>query len=191
MVEIAVRRVVPALLIGSALTLSGCAPQLWAKPGGTETEFEGTKAACNSQSYQQFPPMMQQVMTMQGHTNPMQTSCNGTGSFVNCYTTGGDYVPPVYMPVDQNQGARNSAVRSCLMNAGWVPVKNREEAAQIANSTPLTGTQATVSPISTQSGSNAWQTRWDAIRAECTTDANRSNLPFSNAFHHCMEAHGL
>jgi hypothetical protein len=53
---------------------------------------------------------------------------------VNCFTTGGQYMPPVYMPVDQNQAGRNSGVRSCLFAAGWQPVKNKAEAEAVTNS---------------------------------------------------------
>jgi len=72
----------------------------------------------------------------------------GTGYAVNCYTTGGQYSPPAYMMVDQNQGARNSAVKSCLYAAGWVPVKDKAEAQAVTNSsvpTPAVAPQASES----------------------------------------------
>jgi hypothetical protein len=123
----------PVGLMLLCLALAGCAPEFWAKPGGTPAAFEGTKAACTTQSYAMFPPVMQPVMMSPGYVTPMQTICNGDGHFANCFTTGGNYVPPMFVPVDQNQGARNSAVRSCLMAAGWRPVKNEEEAALVTN----------------------------------------------------------
>jgi hypothetical protein len=64
----------------------------------------------------------------------MQTSCMGTGYAVNCVTTGGQYSPPAYVMIDQNVGARDSASRSCLMSAGWIPVKDKAEAAAVTNS---------------------------------------------------------
>ena len=116
-----------------AIALAGCT-QYWAKPGGTPAEFEATKAACQAQAYSQFPPMPQQVMITTGYTTPLQTSCAGSGYAVNCFTTGGQYVPPAYITVDQNNAARNSGLRSCLFAAGWQPVKNKEEAVEVTQS---------------------------------------------------------
>jgi hypothetical protein len=118
-----------ALTIGT----TGCT-QYWAKPGGTQLEFEATKSACQTQAFAQFPAMPQQVMLTTGYITPVQTSCAGSGYAVNCFSTGGQYVPPAYVTVDQNQGARNSAVRSCLFEAGWRPVKDREEAIAVTES---------------------------------------------------------
>lgn len=62
---------VRTMVLLACLPLAACAPQIWAKPGGSPAEFEGAKAACNTQSYSMFPPMMQQVMMTQGlcHTH--------------------------------------------------------------------------------------------------------------------------
>ena len=124
----------PITILSCVVLIGGCT-QYWAKPGGTAAEFDATKAACNSRSYSQFPPAITQVMLTAGYTTPMQTICNPSGyGSVSCYTTGGNYMPPVYMPVDQNQGARNDAARSCLYSAGWVPVKDKAEAEAVTNS---------------------------------------------------------
>jgi hypothetical protein len=116
-----------------SLVLAGCT-QYWAKPGGTPAEFDATKAACEGRAYSQFPPVLQQVMLTQGYTTPMQTNCTPIGYTVSCYTTGGQYIPPAYMTIDQNLTGRNSAFRSCLYSAGWQPVKNKEEADAVTNS---------------------------------------------------------
>jgi hypothetical protein len=169
-----------------AVVLSGCAPQIWAKPGGTSVEFEATKAACNAQSYSQFPPMPEQLMIMAGYMTPVQTTCTGGGYTVNCFSTGGNYVPPAYVTVDQNLSARNSGFRSCLMSAGWQPVKNQEEAATVTNSL-LPVAQATVAtPL---------QSNWDAVRADCRKEATDKSASdgslFPNAFNACMKSRGL
>jgi hypothetical protein len=77
--------------------------------------------------------MMQQVQLTSGYTTPVQTNCSSFGYTVNCFTTGGQYVPPASIPIDMNQSARNSAVRSCLFSAGWQPVKDHAEAAAVTN----------------------------------------------------------
>jgi hypothetical protein len=126
----------PANRFDAALLVSACAPQIWAKPGGTPAEFEYVKAGCSAQSYNMFPPVYQEVRVQPGYYTPMQTSCYGSGVANNCFTSGGYYVPPTFVPVDQNQGARSSAARSCLMMAGWQPVKDEAEAALVTNSVP-------------------------------------------------------
>jgi hypothetical protein len=40
------------------------------------------------------------------------------------------------MLIDQNEGGRSSAARSCLFAAGWRPAKNKEEAEAISRSAP-------------------------------------------------------
>ncbi len=112
--------------------LASCT-QYWAKPGGTQAEFDATKAACNGRAYSRFPPMLQQVQLTAGYTTPLQTNCMPTGNSVSCTTTGGQYVPPAYMSVDQNLVGRDSAFRSCLYQAGWKTAKDKAEAEAITN----------------------------------------------------------
>jgi hypothetical protein len=163
----------------ACLSAAGCAPQLWAKPGGTPLQFEQTKSFCTTQSYGMFPPVMQPLMVSPGYVMPLQTTCFGGGHAVNCFTTGGDYIPPTFVPVDQNQGARNSAVRSCLMATGWQPVKDAEEAARVTNSAPYPAPNPAVLP------------GWDAARAACQQEASAAGSSFQNAFDACMRARGL
>jgi hypothetical protein len=165
-------------LLVICLPLASCASQLWAKPGGSPAEFEVAKAGCNTQSYSMFPPMMQQIMVTSGYTTPMQTNCTNVGYSVSCFTTGGNYVPPVYMPVDQNQRARNSAVRSCLMTAGWQPVKDKEEAALVTNA-------AVHAPLQSVPTSSGWETSLTACRVKASATSD-----FPNAFDGCMKEHG-
>jgi hypothetical protein len=110
--------------------LSGCA-QRWAKLNGTEAEFNATNAGCSSKAYSQFPPAPRQVMLLAGYTTPIQTNCYTVGYSVQCTTTGGQYIPPTYINVDDNETPRGNAVTSCLYTAGWRPAKDKEEAARI------------------------------------------------------------
>lgn len=116
-----------AVPLFALLILSGCAEK-WAKPGATSEEFDAMKATCMSRSAGRFPPMMRQVQITNGYTTPITTNCNGFGYSVNCYTTGGQYVPPVAITVDDNQGARNQDTRACFFENGWHPVKDDEQA---------------------------------------------------------------
>lgn len=100
------------------LVNSGCT-QLYEKPGGTQAEFEADKAACNYKAATMYPPSPQPVVIAPAHYTPIQTYCTGSGYFVTCNTTGGDYVPAVTVLVDANGGNRNEAAESCLVSEGW------------------------------------------------------------------------
>jgi hypothetical protein len=60
------------LCISIALGVAGCA-QRWAKPGGTQEEFNAMKSPCASRAYSRFPPMMRQVQLTVGYTTPVTT----------------------------------------------------------------------------------------------------------------------
>nr|WP_294510637.1 hypothetical protein [uncultured Rhodopila sp.] len=124
-----------SIMFGACVAVAACT-EYWAKPGGTPAEFEAAKAACQSQAYAQFRPVMQQVMVSPGYVTPLQTICNGGQYGTNCYTTGGQYLPPSFMMVDQNEAGRNSAARSCLFAAGWQPARNKADAEAISRSAP-------------------------------------------------------
>lgn len=109
------------------LFLSGCSH--WEKPGGTEGEFDATKASCIARGFARFPPATQQIPITGGYSTSSQTNCMtlGSGNTANtsCTTTPGQYVPPVTMPVDHNQTARNADFQACLYENGWSNVRNR------------------------------------------------------------------
>jgi hypothetical protein len=111
-------------------SLPSCA-QRWAKPGGTDAEFQVTRSSCEARSFSQFPPFMQSVQVGQGYTTPISTQCTGWGPNVNCYTTGGQYVPPTFVNVDRNSDTRRRAVSACLMQNGWTPVDEKGNPVQL------------------------------------------------------------
>ena len=82
------------------------------------------KAACSSRAYALFPPLLQQIQLTSGYTTPISMQCTYIGYTQNCYQTGGQYVPPAVMTVDNNQDARNQSTRSCFYQNGWKPVKD-------------------------------------------------------------------
>jgi hypothetical protein len=89
-----------------ALALGGCATK-WSRPGATDAEFKSTEAACVSRAGARFMPEMQRIQITggySGYTTPMQ-------------------IPPAFMDVDVNTGARNQDVRACFFEAGWTPDK--------------------------------------------------------------------
>lgn len=168
----------------AAIALAGCT-QYWAKPGGTQVEFEATKAACQAQAYTQFPPVPQQVMITTGYTTPLQTSCNGLGFAVNCFTTGGQYVPPAYITVDQNNAARNSGFRACLFAAGWQPVKNKEEAAAVTQSGSVTSRAGAISASASAEAAQGAARYCDAI---FKVRQDRSMMAvFGNSYDLCVQ----
>ena len=89
------------------------------------------------QSTAMFPPNMRQVETRSLYYTPTQTNCTSNPTWgMQCTTTGGNFVSASYSWEDANVNARNNAIRSCLLAAGWVPVRNKEEAAVVTNSAP-------------------------------------------------------
>nr|WP_294519150.1 hypothetical protein [uncultured Rhodopila sp.] len=132
----AIERVIwRCIALGACAAVAACT-EYWAKPGGTPAEFEAAKANCQTRAYADFPPALRQVMVSPGYTTPLQTVCNGGPNASNCIMTGGQYSPPSFMMVDQNEAGRNSAARSCLFAAGWQPAKNKEDAEAISRSAP-------------------------------------------------------
>ena len=109
-------------LILLLLAVASCAEK-WEKAGATPEEFEAMKSACSAQSAARFPPMLRQVQLTSGYITPVTTNCSGYGYSVNCFTTGGQYVPPVIITVDDNGSARNQDTRSCFFQNGWAPAK--------------------------------------------------------------------
>ena len=112
------------LVLLMAASVAGGAEK-WEKPGATAQEFDATRASCQGQAYSQVPPMMEQVQISAGYVTPRQTQCTGYGYSVNCFTTGGQYVAPVFMSVDRNESGRRNVARSCLYGAGWRPAQKQ------------------------------------------------------------------
>ncbi len=118
--------------------LTGCV-QTWYKPGATQTEFNSDDTYCRTVAFSYAPPNISQVEIGNGYVEPAMTNCNGSimgsndgyggvyGTTTNnCTTTGGRYVPPPKISVDNNSQARKAAYTSCLYNKGWTTVKPAE-----------------------------------------------------------------
>ncbi len=109
------------LFLGLIVTAS--CTQYWEKPGSSQGEFDVTLAGCESKAMSLAPPMMQTIQISAGYMTPVTTQCSGYGQFVNCYSTGGQYMPPQFMTIDANKSNRERQVNSCLRVAGWTPVE--------------------------------------------------------------------
>ena len=131
-----------AVIASALVTLTGCAER-WEKPGATEYEFNAMKAACSSRAAARFPPMMRQVQLTNGYTTPITTNCSGYGYSVTCNTTGGQYVPPVIISVDDNNGVRSQDTRSCFFENGWRPEKDHPQEAAASEGAPSSGERQT------------------------------------------------
>jgi antitoxin component YwqK of YwqJK toxin-antitoxin module len=126
------------------LSLIGCVR--YYKPGAGQAEFNADSAFCEMNAYKFAPPAVERVVIRGAYREPTQTNClgninmneNGTvsrgtyygntnGTVINnCTTTGGEYVPPATVDIDNNQGARNAAYRNCLHQRGWSTVKPQQ-----------------------------------------------------------------
>jgi len=113
-------RISLAALILAAAFLTSCAPQ-WQKPGATSADFEAAQSACEKQALTRYPVLLRQVLVREGFSIPLSTRCSGFGATTRCATTGGQYEPPSYMPVDDNAEKRAQGLRDCLLEKGWRP----------------------------------------------------------------------
>ena len=102
---------------------NGCATYRWFKPGASPEDFRRDALACLTWALQIAPEAMTPIPLGQGYTNPVQTNCTtdyaGGRSVINCTSTGGEYVPPPVMHVDQNTRARDTALLMCMYGRGW------------------------------------------------------------------------
>ena len=123
------------------LSLIGCVR--YYKPGAGQAEFNADSAFCEMNAYKFAPPAVERVVIRGAYREPTQTNCSGNinmqengtasrGTYYgntngtitnNCTTTGGNYVPPATVDIDNNQSARNAAYRNCLYQRGWSTVK--------------------------------------------------------------------
>jgi hypothetical protein len=126
------------------LSLTGCVR--YYKPGAGQAEFNADSAFCEMNAYKFAPPAVERVVIRGAYQEPTQTNCSGNinmqengtasrGTYYgntngtitnNCITTGGKYVPPATVDIDNNQSARNAAYKNCLFQKGWSTVKPAE-----------------------------------------------------------------
>jgi hypothetical protein len=107
-----------------ALSVAGCT-EYWAKPGAGEREFEVMRGQCNARGYQRFPPLVRTSLSQEGHYAPVTNRCVTKGNSTECTKTGGQWVPPSYTTVDDNERPRDEDIRSCFFENGWAPVEKK------------------------------------------------------------------
>jgi len=120
MKNISLKTVVCAL---SVLFLSGCAEK-WEKPGAGLDDFQAMESMCSARAYVRFPPALRKEVIFGAHKAPIKTDCETNGNNVSCVTTGGEYVPPETMIVDDNSDGRKHDIRSCFYENGWRPERD-------------------------------------------------------------------
>jgi len=108
-----------------SLALLSCRAQEWEKPGASEKDFEHINAACTRWATAHLPPQMRLVENEDAHTTPPAANCSGAGASIRCAMSGGQSVPPTVTSVDDNKPARDQAIRNCLTQNGWTPVKEK------------------------------------------------------------------
>lgn len=113
------RRILPVLAL--ALAFTGCTQyvQYWARPGGTEAQFQATSASCGENAARQFPPM---TFGRPGFYPTPLTECEPTAGGTNCIVIGAGYLPQARAANDTNAWPRERAFQSCMMAAGWRPL---------------------------------------------------------------------
>lgn len=101
----------------SMCLLCGCTT--WYKSGATRQDYDVDLAGCVSAAYSAAPPAITTAQIGTGYRQPAYTNCTGGYGSVNCVSTGGNYVPPAQVQVDQNAPAQKAAFNSCMYQKGW------------------------------------------------------------------------
>ena len=108
------------LLAVTSVLLAGCASTHWEKFGGTQGEFEQMKAACMVEGHNNVPAKERTVLLSDGYYR-QTNDCHKQGC-----STYGDYMPPRYGVVDENEDLRNQVVRACFYRNGWQEVEDKK-----------------------------------------------------------------
>jgi hypothetical protein len=99
--------------------VTGCARQVWIKPGATQSEFQVAKGRCIAAAYSQVPAAPAVATIGGGYVSPTYTTCSGYGYSATCFTSGGQYTPPARIPYDANAAGRNEVFNGCMYADGW------------------------------------------------------------------------
>jgi hypothetical protein len=118
------RRVSLAASHPTAASEAGCV-QYWEKPGASESDFEVMRGQCNARAYHRFPPLVRRTLSTEGHYDPVTTRCVTKGNTTECTKTGGQWVPPTYTTVDDNEDPREQDLHSCFFENGWKPSEKK------------------------------------------------------------------
>lgn len=116
--------------------LSGCTT--WYKTGATKQDYDVDSAGCVSSAYNAAPPVITSSQVGSGYQQPSDTNCTGVYNSMNCVTTGGQYIPPATIYVDQSAPAQKAAFTSCMYQKGWT-TQNAESPRQNSPTTGSTG----------------------------------------------------
>lgn len=111
------------IVLLSSLAASGCAER-WHNIAGAD-DFASAEKACQQRAAEKYPPIVRQIQVEPARTTPLVTSCSGVGASLRCGMSGGQYVPPRFMPVDDNALMREQEARACLREKGWRPASEK------------------------------------------------------------------
>jgi hypothetical protein len=114
------------ILSAFLLILSGCTKYVWQHPYKDDGTFSQEKSQCNQQAMASYPVNMVQQMLTAGYQTQAITNCYRIGYSMQCNTTPGHYVPPVFINVDTNKDGRNAAFKACLEGWGWNLVEEKK-----------------------------------------------------------------
>ena len=123
------RRALSALAVLLAAAACARPGPMWARPGGSEADFQVARSFCESQASTRFPPFS---LGEPGYFSTNQTHCTPTSAGPNCILIGPGYLPQARAENDVNERPRESAFRACMMSSGWREVGSPEEGEGIA-----------------------------------------------------------
>lgn len=168
------KRLATFILLTTTAAIAGCAVG-WSKPNGSLEDFNQDRYKCEQQASQQYPVTMVSQTIGTGYQAPANTSCQSTGRYTNCVTTGGNYIPPSTINTDANAANRSLAFSSCMSANGYtfkMEFQNTGASApsiKISAPPPNIGGACTASPDC----SNAQF----CYRGRCETPSSYENFP--------------
>jgi len=126
------------IIIATVTFLTGCGPNYyWVKSGASSSDLSLDSAECRVFAAGAVPQNPKQIQLSRGYRTPAFTTCSRSGSSADCFTTGGNYVPPKYSAYDANDSVRSDAVDVCMDRKGWQLVSEKELQAK---SNPISST---------------------------------------------------
>lgn len=94
--------------------ISGCGHKMIWVGSNSSSDLQ----ECRRESALKFQPSIYKKKIGSSYTQPVSTSCNRLGDFVQCETTGGEYIPPAEVSVDANEKNRRDFFYYCMESKG-------------------------------------------------------------------------
>ena len=123
------------------MAVAGCGPTyVWINHDRPLERWQSDVTECRDTATREVPEDQKSVQIGGGYRQPTYTNCTGNQYSVQCISTGGNYVPPIFFSYDANSSAKDDAVESCLYKRGWQKVEKQVFQSALAAGKPVSET---------------------------------------------------